>query len=118
MMLQNYDPNFTGIHVVRFTFMAWEYVGHVAFPVGGNCHGADILEPTFLETDNQEDIDHYTENDCQFSYHEDADSFSAMLLREDGDILEFSGSPEEFKEILVAAEITECRSLNAEAASD
>jgi len=66
-MLKYYDPNFRGVHVVRTTFMAWDYVGHVAWPIGGNCRGAAMLDTDFLECDTQEDIDRYVENDCQFS---------------------------------------------------
>ena len=63
-MLKYYDPNFRGVHVVRATFMAWDYVGHVAWPIGGNCRGAAMLDTDFLECDTQEDIDRYVENDC------------------------------------------------------
>ena len=69
-MLKYYDPNFRGVHVVRATFMAWDYVGHVAWPIGGNCRGAAMLDTDFLECDTQEDIDRYVENDCQFSFDE------------------------------------------------
>lgn len=71
-MLKYYDPNFRGVHIVRATFMAWDYVGHVAWPIGGNCRGAAMLDTDFLECDTQEDIDRYVENDCQFSFDERA----------------------------------------------
>lgn len=70
-MLKYYDPNFRGVHIVRATFMAWDYVGHVAWPIGGNCRGAAMLDTDFLECDTQEDIDRYVENDCQFSFDEE-----------------------------------------------
>lgn len=108
-MLNYYDPNFTGVHVVRATFMAWDYIGHVAWTVGGNCRGAGILDISFLETDTQEDIDLYVENDCQFSFDEENETYSAILHRADGDTLEYSGNEDEFKGILVAMEIIECR---------
>ena len=90
-MLKYYDPNFRGVHVVRATFMAWDYVGHVAWPIGGNCRGAAMLDTDFLECDTQEDIDRYVENDCQFSFDEESQTYSAILHREDGDTLEYSG---------------------------
>ena len=67
-MINYYDPNFQGVHVIRVTFMQWDYIGHVAFEIGGNCKGAELMDFIFLECDNQEDIDRYSENDCQFSY--------------------------------------------------
>lgn len=112
-MIENYDPNFVGVHVVRATFRAWDYTGHVAFPIGGNCKGASLLEPIFLEVDAQDDIDRYTENDCQFSYDEDSEMYHAVLHRENGDTMEWSGGEDEFKDILVAMEIVECREPSA-----
>lgn len=108
-MIANYDPNFIGVHVVRATFQVWDYVGHVAFSVGGNCRGAAHLDTTFLETHTQEDIDLYDENDCAFSFDEDSEEYHALLHRADGDTLEWSGDEEEFKDILIALEIVECR---------
>ena len=56
-MIDFYDPNFQGIHVIRVTFMQWNYVGHVSFRIGGNCKGAEVLDlfswnatPTILKT--------------------------------------------------------------------
>ena len=111
-MLKYYDPNFSGVHVVRSTFMAWDYVGHVAWPIGGNCRGAAMLDTDFLECDTQEDIDRYVENDCQFSFDEESQTYSAILHREDGDTLEYSGDEDEFKSILISMEICECREQN------
>ena len=91
-MLKYYDPNFRGVHVVRATFMAWA-----------------MLDTDFLECDTQEDIDRYVENDCQFSFAEESETYSAVLHREDGDTLEYSGDEDEFKSILISMEICECR---------
>ena len=109
-MLKYYDPNFRGVHVVRATFMAWDYVGHVAWPIGGNCRGAAMLNTDFLECDTQEDIDRYVENDCQFSFDEESrDLLRRPSRRDDGDTLEYSGDEDEFKSILISMEICECR---------
>ena len=40
-------------------FMVDDYVGHVAFIMGGNCRGSALLKADFLEFDTQEDIDLY-----------------------------------------------------------
>ena len=66
-MINYYDPNFQGVHVIRVTFMQWDYIGHVAFEIGGNCKGAELMDFTFLECDNQEDIDRYSENDFRLN---------------------------------------------------
>ena len=52
-MISSYDPNFYGVHTIRVTFMQWDYTGHVSFEIGGNCKGAELLDFTFLECDNQ-----------------------------------------------------------------
>lgn len=78
-MISSYDPNFRGVHTIRVTFMQWDYTGHVSFEIGGNCKGAELLDFTFLECDNQEDIDRYSENDCQFSYDEENEVYTAVL---------------------------------------
>lgn len=78
-MISSYDPNFHGVHTIRVTFMQWDYIGHVSFGIGGNCKGAELLDFTFLECDNQEDIDRYSENDCQFSYDEENEVYTAVL---------------------------------------
>ena len=82
-MISSYDPNFHGVHTIRVTFMQWDYIGHVAFEIGGNCKGAELMDFTFLECDNQEDIDRYSENDCQFSYDEENEIYTAVLKNAD-----------------------------------
>ena len=108
-MINFYDPNFQGIHVIRVTFMQWGYVGHVAFKIGGNCKGASLLDCTFLECDAQEDIDRYTENDCKFRFDEEYEIYQATLKNADGDELEVKGDEFEFKDMVVGIEIAEVR---------
>lgn len=59
----------------------------------------------FLECDNQEDIDRYSENDCQFSYDEENEVYTAVLKNADGDTLEVEGDECDFKGMAVAIEI-------------
>lgn len=92
--------------MIRVTFMQWDYIGHVAFEIGGNCKGAELMDFTFLECDNQEDIDRYSENDCQFSYDEENEVYTAVLKNADGDTLEVEGDECDFKGMAVAIEIT------------
>lgn len=104
-MISSYDPNFHGVHTIRVTFMQWDYTGHVSFGIGGNYKGAELLDFTFLECDNQEDIDRYSENDCQFSYDEENEVYTAVLKNADGDTLEVEGDECDFKGMAVAIEI-------------
>lgn len=108
-MIKDYDPNFRGVHVVRVTFMQWDYVGHVAYAIGGNCRGSDLLSGDFLETDIQEDIDRYPENDCDFTFHEAGEFYSATLRNSKGDTLEVDGDENEFKAMVVSIEFSELK---------
>ncbi|WP_294856411.1 DUF5406 family protein [uncultured Oscillibacter sp.] len=110
-MLNNYDPNMTrnAVHTVRVTFMQWGYVGHVAYEIGGNCQGADLLNCNFLETDDADDIGRYPENDCNFAFHEDEEQLTATLTAPDGNTLDVEGDGEEFKNMVVAIEFSAVR---------
>ena len=107
-MLKEYDPNFGGTHIVRVTFMAWAYVGHIAIKLGGNCKGADLLDADFLYRHTQEDIDHYAENDCSFTFDEAEKIYTATLRDKDGDELDVDGDSEEFRKMIVAIEFVDC----------
>ena len=104
-MISSYDPNFHGVHTIRVTLMKLDYTGHVSFEIGGNCKGAELLDFTFLECDNQEDIDRYSENDCQFSYDEENEIYTAVLKNADGNALEVEGNEADFKAMAVGIEI-------------
>jgi hypothetical protein len=83
----DYSPGESGTHTVRVTFQSGRYLGHVAFEIGGNCKGLEILnEINFLECDNQEDINRYVENDCRFTFDEETECFTLELNDEDGNM--------------------------------
>ena len=63
------------------------------------------MDFTFLECDNQEDIDCYSENDCQFSFDEENEVYTAVLKNADGDTLEVEGNEDDFKAMAVGIEI-------------
>lgn len=105
-MIKCYNPNFEGTHVVRVTFMQYNYVGHVAFRIGGNCKGVDLLNADFLDDDTQEVINSYEENDCKFSFDEEYEIFTATLVNNNGDTLEVDGHGEEFKDMIVGIEFS------------
>lgn len=109
--MDNYDPNiFEGTHNVRVTLQEWGYKGHIAFQVGGNCKGTDVLQNgfDFPEYDVQDDIDHYTENDCRFAYHNSDDDgwYSCRLKDNTGDEMDCDDLDEnDVKRMIVAVEI-------------
>lgn len=53
----------------------------------------------------QEDIDRYSENDCQFSYDEENEVYTAVLKNADGGTLEVEGDEYDSKAMAVAIEI-------------
>jgi len=81
-MITTYDPNtYSGTHTVRITFMRYEYIGHIAFEVGGNCKGSEIISNGIDFFDYYDpETDKLVENDCQFTYNEDEDMFSLTLI--------------------------------------
>jgi len=105
-MLNNYDPNiWDAVHVVRVTLTMFNYVGHVAFEIGGNCRGKDILESGL---DFLEDPGVMNENDCQFTFHEDEEEWTAVLKNPDGDELTIEESDfREIERMITAIEIVE-----------
>lgn len=112
-MLTAYDPNVAqrAVHTVRVTFMQWKYSGHIAFEIGGNCCGAELLESglSFSDTDNSDDIARYIENDCRLSFHEDDEFYSMELYDSEGNELLWDGSSEELKDTIVSVEISAVR---------
>ena len=44
MKSYNHAGGNIGTHTCRLTLMDGDFVGHVTFKIGGNCHGASILE--------------------------------------------------------------------------
>lgn len=118
----NYDPNLNNaIHTVRLTFQQWEYTGHIAFEISGNCKGADILATAI--DDLYEDTK-FVENDCKFKFNEPdkdtnddyADGWYSMTLKDkDGNELFCNDTlPNDIPEMLVAAEIVDVKKINNE----
>ena len=106
-MIENYDPNMRNIiHTVRITLMRWDYVGHIAYRVGGNCKGASLLDAeSCFECDTLDDINNYVENDCKLAWDEDYEIYTAVFTNANGDKLEIEADPEEIKDMVVAIEL-------------
>lgn len=109
-MLDFYSPDpGNNLHTIRYTFMLDDFVGHVAFAVGGNCRGSSILKADFLEFDSQEDIDRYTKNDCDFTYHPGAEIYSAVFKDKMGNTCYFEGDERDFQNHIVSIEFVDVK---------
>lgn len=109
-MLNYYKPEGSGVHTIRVTFMYKDYIGHIAFQIGGNCKGSALLDSSFLEYHDQDDIDRYDENDCHFKFCGDNDDdacFTATLKNAEGDELWVIEDPVDFANMIVGIEIAE-----------
>ena len=105
-MLEKYDPNICfGRHTIRITLMHWDYVGHVAVEVNGNCKGAILLDPCYIVEADEDDIQHFVENDCNFS--KESGIFSAKLKNQKGEILEIEDFVDEIENLIVGIEIVD-----------
>lgn len=106
-MIKFYDPaDDIALHTIRVTLMYLNYVGHIAYKMGGNVRGADLLTADCFECDTQEDIDHYVENDCKLTHDEDSNIYKAVLTNPDGDTEEVEGDWDEMKNMVVAIEFS------------
>lgn len=103
----NLDNHHERIHTVQITLQSGEYIGHIAYEVGGNCFGVNLLEPPF-ESHGQDDIEKYVINDCIFAYHEKDDSFTATLKNSAGDGCEHEWDIHDLYNCVVAIELIDC----------
>jgi hypothetical protein len=94
-------------HTIRVTLQSGQHKGHIAFKMGGNCFGLDLLEwsPECIE---QEDVERYVENDCQFRIDEEYNCYLYTLKDDEGNECEFESNERELKENVVAIEIVDC----------
>lgn len=96
------------IHTVRVTFQSEKYKGHIAFEIGGNCRGKDLLAWD-AECEDQEGVEKYVENDCQFRVYDDVNTYFMVLKDDEGNELEIECyDSREVDENIVAIEIIDC----------
>ncbi len=105
-MIKYYDTTDDMVHTIRVTLMYLDCVGHIAYKMGGDVRGADLLTADCFECDTQEDIDRYVENDCKLTYDEDSNIYKAVLTNPNGDIEEVEGDYDEMKNMVVAIEFS------------
>ena len=108
-MIDYYDTDRnTGNHTIRVTFMEFEYKGHIAFVVGGNVKGADLLNVDFLGYCDEDDIAAFAENDCQLELnHSDENNcyFTAVLKDEFGNSWDVEEDFNGMKNLIVGLEV-------------
>lgn len=108
--MERYDINYgtLGTHTCRLTLMEQDYVGHVTFNIGGNCHGQSILESAleYLEDPSR------FESDCQLRYDEEAYEYSFVLSNGEKS-LEYEGIDySDLSDMIVAVEIIDYKDSN------
>lgn len=108
--MKKYAPERLGeyVHTIRVTLMQDDYTGHIAYEVGGNCKGGDLLDPNgVLEGDYL-----FTENDCRFRcVDEEMPYFEAMLHNAAGDALMVEGDENDMLDMIVSMEIADVRKV-------
>lgn len=102
--MKRYNPyEFGGVHVIQITLQDEGYFGHITQRIGGNCHGLNMLDFDF---ENETDFTNSAcSNDCQLSYDEEYDVFTAILSDENGNTLSVEGDFREFNNMIVKLEI-------------
>jgi hypothetical protein len=93
---------------VRVTLQSGKYKGHIAFEIGGNCLGKDLLE-FYPDCECQEDVDKYVENDCEFMIDDEDNMYFYKLHNDDeGNTCCFESDLSELEHNIVAIEIINC----------
>ena len=105
---ENHDNYRERVHTIQVTFQSGEYKGRIAYEVGGNCFGLDLLEFS-PETIDQDDIDRLVTNDCNFSYDEDFGRFTLRLKDENDNTLFCEEDNSGLECMVVALEIIDCK---------
>ena len=90
-----------GKHKVKITLQYGKYKGHIIYVIGGNCHGLNINDTIDFESETFEKC----EKDCQLTYNEDIDYFTAELVSDDGEVLSIEEDSIGMNNMIVAIEI-------------
>ena len=113
--MKKYDisDNFRSrIHTIRVTFQWQEYKGHIAYEMGGNCRGLNVMDLDF-DCMDEDDIARLVENDCSFRWNENYEVWQMELKDEEGNICEcYDIEPRKINDYVVAIEIIDCRLEN------
>lgn len=113
--MKKYDisDNFRNrIHTIRVTFQWQEYKGHIAYEMGGNCRGLNVMDLDF-DCWDMYDIAGLKENDCYSKLDEDYEVWQLVLKDDNGNECEMNDiSQNEINDYVVAIEIINCRLSN------
>ena len=97
-------------HTVRVTFQYQEYKGHIAYEMCGNCRGLNVLNTLDFYCMDNEEIDMFTENDCNFTFDRNYDVFQMILKDEKGNTCVFDNlSDIDIEDYVVTVEIIDCK---------
>ena len=111
--MEKYDisDNFRDrVHTVRVTFQYQEYKGHIAYEMGGNCRGLNILTTLDFYSMSSDEIDMLVENDCNFKLDCEYEVFQMILKDKEGNTCEFDDlSDTDIENYVVAIEIIDCK---------
>lgn len=113
--MKNYDnlDNFRKrVHTIRVTFQLEDYKGYIAYEMGGNCQGFEVMDFD-ISTIDQNDINRFVENNCKFKFNEEYELFSLELRDRKGNpcIME-SETESDINNMIVAIQIIDCRLEN------
>lgn len=110
--MKKYDisDNFRSrVHTVRVTFQYQEYKGHIAYEIGGNCRGLNVMDLDF-DCWDMDDIARLKENDCCFRWDDEYKIWKLVLKDDSGNKCEMHDIDEyEIGDYVVAIEIIDCR---------
>lgn len=96
------------VHTIRVTFQCQEYKGHIAYEVGGNCRGIDVLDVDFDLMDDRT-VATLKENDCSLQFDEYG-VWTLVLKDDEGNTLQIDGLEEDnIRDYVVSLEIIDCR---------
>jgi len=75
-----------GVHTISVIFQNGEYKGNIAYDIGGNCYGLDLLDFD-IDTLDTDMIESLCINDCRLSWDEENDLYTVELKNENGNTL-------------------------------
>lgn len=105
---ENMDNFRERTHTIQVTFQSGKYKGKIAYLMGGNCFGLDLLnfDPYYIDQDN---IDHFVINDCKFTFDDEYEIFKMELKDEEENTLLCEDKTDDLRRMVVAVEIIDCK---------
>lgn len=95
-----YEYGDYGTHTLRVTLQYGKYKGNIAYEVGGNISGLDVLK---IDADDLAWVQDFKENTCEFNTEDDG--FSVILSDDEGNQLLIDEEYDELERYVVSVEI-------------